>query len=309
VAGERGVTRLRQALADYLGLRRSLGYKLARPEKLLNQFLSYLEAGGAEVVTVECAVAWACLPDGAPNWWAHRLSVVRPFAAYLHNFDARHEVPAADILPWKGRRANPYPYSDAEIQALIDAAVILKSQFRAATYQTLIGLLAVTGMRVGEAIRLDVADYDRHRGTLMVRWTKFDKTRQLPLHPTTVDAIRAYLARRDRPPSPALLCSPGGSRLLYCNVHSTFRILRDYVGLQPKTPTCRPRIHDLRHRFAVQTLLDAYGDDADVAHRLALLSTYLGHVDPGHTYWYLSAAPELLALAAERLDRQQADIP
>jgi integrase len=303
------MTPLRQALADYLGLRRSLGYKLARPEKLLNQFLSFMEARGAEVVTVEAAVGWACLPDGNENWWAHRLSVVRPFAAYLHTFDARHEVPATDVLRWEARRANPYLYSEEEITALIDAAVILRFPFRTATYQTLIGLLAVTGMRVGEAIRLDVADFDRRDGTLMVRWTKFDKTRQLPLHPTTVDALRVYLGRRDRPVSPALFCSPGGSRLIYCNVHSTFRILRDHVGLQPRTPSCRPRIHDFRHRFAVQTLLDAYRDGVDVAHRLALLSTYLGHVDPGHTYWYLSAAPDLLALAAERLDRHQADTP
>jgi integrase/recombinase XerD len=305
VAGEQATSPLRQALADYLALRRSLGYTLARPAKLLGQFISFLEVAGAETVTVEHALSWARLPDGNSNWWAHRLSVVRGFANYLHSIDERHEVPAGDLLRWRGRRANPYLYSDDEIVALIDAATVLRFAFRAATYQTLIGLLAVTGMRVGEAIRLDLGDFDQRAGVITVRWTKFDKTRQLPLDPTTVDALRVYLARPDRPRTTALFCSPGGSRLVYSNVHATFRILRAQAGLQPKTATCRPRIHDMRHSFAVRSLLDAYRDGTDIGHRLALLSTYLGHVNPAGTYWYLSAAPELLALAAQRLDQHR----
>ncbi len=291
-------------LADYLALRRGLGYKLARPEKLLIQFLAHLDAAGVDVITVDAAVGWARRAEGTPNWWAYRLSCVRGFAVYLHALDARHEVPPSDLLPTRPQRAVPYLYSDHEIAGLIEAAAGLKAGFRVATYQTLIGLLAVTGMRVGEAIRLDTTDYDPTGGVLTVRWTKFDKTRLLPLHPSTVTALDRYLARRDRPSSPALLCSPGGSRLLYCNVHSTFRTMRTAAGLPAGTKTCRPRIHDLRHRFAVQSLLDAYRDDASIGHRLALLSTYMGHVNPAGTYWYLSAAPELLALAADRLDQQ-----
>jgi integrase len=185
------------------------------------------------------------------------------------------------------------------------AADSLRFPLRAATYRTLIALLAVTGMRVGEAIRLDLGDFDPAAGTLLVRWTKFDKTRELALHPSTVDALRGYLSRADRPrpaPTPALFISPGGARLLYCNVHSTFKALRRHAGLQARSAQCRPRIHDIRHSFAVNTLLDAYRGDIDVGQQLALLSVYLGHVDPGGTYWYLSAAPELLALATARLE-------
>jgi len=216
-------------------------------------------------------------------------------------------VPAAELLPGRPRRATPYLYSDVEIAALIAAADTLRFPLRVATYKTLIGLLAVTGMRVGEAIRLDRDDLDLAHELLVVRDGKFGKSRELPLQPSTIRALRDYLRLRDRlhpaPSAPALLISPAGTRLLYCNVHATFRQLRRRAGLQPRSASCRPRIHDLRHTFAVRTLLDAYRSEADVQARLPLLSTYLGHVDPGATYWYLSAAPELLALAGERLER------
>jgi integrase/recombinase XerD len=299
---------LRQALDDYLTMRRGLGFKLDRAAKLLAQFLCYLEEAGADTVAVEQALAWARLPAGADrSWWSYRLSVVRGFAAYLKTLDPTTEVPAAELLPWRRRRATPYLYTDAEIAALIAAAGTLRFPLRVATYRTLIGLLAVTGMRVGEAIRLDRNDLDFEHELLVVRDSKFGKSRELPLHPTTVRALRGYLQQRDRlqpPPStPALLISPAGTRLLYSNVHSTFRQLRRHAGLRPRSASCRPRIHDLRHTFAVRTLLDAYRTDADVQARLPLLSTYLGHVDPSATYWYLSAAPELLALAGQRLER------
>jgi integrase/recombinase XerD len=305
------VTILRQSLADYLKLRRALGYKLERPEKLLGQFIDYLETLGADTVTTEAAISWARLPEhGGSNWWASRLSVVRGFTAYLQTVDPAAEIPAADLLAWRPRRASPYLYTDDEINALIDAATALRFSVRVATYQTLIGLLAVTGMRVGEAIRLDRDDFDPANGILTVRWTKFDKTRELPLHPTTTAAVAGYLALRDKTTtptvSPALLVSPAGTRLLYCNVHSTFKILAGHAGLKPRSPSCRPRIHDLRHSFAVRALLDAYKHGQDPQARLAQLATYLGHVNPAGTYWYLSAAPELLALAADRLDMHRA---
>ncbi len=299
---------LRQALADYLRMRRALGYKLERAGKLLPQFVDYLEQSSADTVTVERALAWATLPaGGSARWWAFRLSMARGFAAYLHSLDPAHQVPPADLLPGRSRRATPYLYSDAEIAALLAAAGSLRFPLRVATYRTLIGLLAVTGMRVGEAIRLDRGDLDLKHQLLVVRDSKFGKSRELPLHPSTIRALRDYLRLRDRlhrsPAVPALFVSPAGTRLFYCNVHATFRQLRRRAGLQPRSACCRPRIHDLRHTFAIRTLLDGYHDNGDVQPRLSLLATSLGHVHPDSTYWYLSAAPELLALAGQRLER------
>lgn len=302
---------LRQALDDYLQMRRALGYKLERAEKLLTQFIDYLQDMGTETVTVEHALAWSRIPKGGDsNWWAHRLSVVRAFATYLHTIDVTTEVPPRDVLPWRSHRASPYLYSSDDVRALMDAATGLRFPLRVVTYQTLIGLLAVTGMRVGEAIGLDREDLDLEAGVLVVRGAKFNKTRELPLHPTSVAALRRYLRQRTqhRPTAatPAVFISPAGTRLLYCNVQWTFQRLVQQAGLLPRSGSCRPRVHDLRHSFAVNTLLDAHRDGADIQHRLALLSTYLGHVDPAGTYWYLSASPELLAFAAQRLDQHKA---
>jgi integrase len=304
------MSELRQALADYLSLRRSLGYKLRRPEKLLEQFIDFLEAAGAETITTKHALAWACQPEnGGASWWSYRLSAVRGFANYLRATNLTIEVPPRDLLPCPPHRASPYLYSEQETAALIEAANMLRTPFRVATYQTLIGLLAVTGMRVGEAIALDRHDFDADDGVLVIRHAKFNKTRELPLHATTVAALRRYLARRDRPRcaagTPALLVSPAGTRLLYCDVQWTFQRLVRQAGLVPRTARCRPRIHDLRHAFAVSTLLGAYQVGSDIRQRLTLLSTYLGHANPAASYWYLSAAPELLAKAAERLERQR----
>jgi integrase len=298
---------LRDVMGDYLRMRRALGYRLVRPEKLLTQFLDHLDATGSETVTVEAALAWSCSPTGGDvNWWAYRLSVVRGFAAYLHTLDPAMEVPATDLLPWRARRAIPYLYSQADIAALLSAAASLSTPLRRATITTLIGLLAVTGMRVGEALAADRGDLDVQHGLLAVRHGKFGKSRELVLHPSTVTALRSYLRERDllhpTPSSPALLISTAGTRLLYCNVHWTFHRLVQRAGITPRSAGCRPRIHDLRHSFAVAAMLDAYAAGQDGQQRLTLLSTYLGHVDPAGTYWYLSASPELLAIAARRLE-------
>ena len=298
---------LREQLADYLALRRALGYRLARPEKLLGQFLDHLERVGESRITVQTALDWARLPaNGGSNWWAYRLSAVRGFATYLHTLDPAHEVPAAELLPQRSLRASPYLYSDADIGALIAATASLRTPLRRATFATLIGLLAVTGMRVGEAIALDRGDVDLTARRLVVRHGKFDRTRELALHPTTVDALRCYQRLRDRiapaTPTSAVFVSTAGTRLLYCNVHNAFHRLVRLAGLTPRSGSCRPRIHDLRHSFAVRAMLDAYAADQDGQTRLTLLSTWLGHVHPGSTYWYLSASPELMAVAGQRLE-------
>jgi len=298
---------LRGQLADYLALRRALGYRLQRPEKLLNQFLGHLEHHGDQVVTVSAALDWAQLPaGGASGWWAYRLSVVRGFATYLHAIDPAHEVPPAGLLPRRPLRASPYLYSDVEIAALIAVTATLRTPLRHATFATLIGLLVTTGIRIGEAIGLDRGDVDLTSGRLTIRSGKFGKTRELALHPSTVDALHAYRRTRDRAAprtaTSAFFVSTAGTRLHYCNVHNTFHRLVQLAGLTPRSVSCRPRIHDLRHTFAVKTMLDAYAAGEDGQTRLTLLSTWLGHIHPRHTYWYLSAAPELMALAGRRLE-------
>ncbi|MGI9099698.1 MAG: tyrosine-type recombinase/integrase [Solirubrobacteraceae bacterium] len=297
---------LRQALEDYLTMRRTLGYKLERSELLLGQFIASLEADGASTITIDNALAWATSPTGSRAWWTMRLSAVRGFAAYLHTLDERCEVPPTDLLARQCGRRVPYLYSDAQLGALLAATATIGSPLRAATYRTLIGLLAVTGMRIGEAIGADRDDLDFDRGLLLVRHGKFGKTRQLPLHVTTLAALSAYLDRPDRPRQPgreALLVSTAGTRLLYPNVLRTFRSLVATAGIEARSARCQPRIHDLRHTFAVQTLLDCYRTGVNVDTRLPLLSTYLGHVNPKDTYWYLTGSPELLALAGQRLQR------
>lgn len=303
---------LEDRLAGYLAVRRALGYRLVRAEKLLGQFIAWLNERDETTITTASALAWATLPPATgSNWHAHRLSVVRGFAAHLHALDPAHELIAQDLLPQRPRRAVPYLYSDAEIRALMDASSVIATPHRAATMRALIGLLAVTGMRIGEAIRLDQRDIDCQRNLVTVVESKFGKSRQLAVHTTTTAALRAYLARRDRPvpaePTDAVFTSAVGTRLTYCNVHLAFKRIVKQAGLTVRSTVCRPRPHDLRHAFAVNTLLDAYRDDrGDGEHiraRIALLCTYLGHVNPGSTYWYLQAAPELLALAADRLER------
>ena len=298
-----------QALADYLQVRRALGYKLKVHGKLLPQFVAYLQENGVQRLTAEHALRWATLPPGGPPaWWARRLSVVRGFAHYLQNVHPSTEVPPVGVLAHTRQRATPYLYSEQDIAALIMAAGKLDVPFRAMTYQALIGLLAVAGLRIGEAIGLDRGDFDSEHGLLTVRHAKFGKSREIPLHSSTVEALGAYLRRRDRlqPPEPtqsALFLSITGTRLPYGNVYATFQELVSQVGLTPRSAHCRPRLHDFRHSFAVNTVLEGYRAEGDVQARLLALSTYLGHVDPISSYWYLSAAPELLALATQRLER------
>jgi integrase/recombinase XerD len=303
---------LHRQLQEYLAIRRAMGFKMERHEKLLTQFADHLAAHAVSTLTTEHALAWATSPhQGDPRWWAARLSMVRGFAVHLHALDPAHQVPPHGLIPHGPRRTIPHLYTDHEITALVRAAGTLSFPLRAATYQTLVRLLAATGMRVGEAIRLDRADWDASLGVLTVRDTKFGKSRQLPLHPTSTTGLQDYLRLRDRllpsPSTHALLLSTKGYRLRYERVWETFHRLVGQANLTAESPVSPPRIHDFRHSFAVATLLDWYRSGGDVQAMLPRLSTYLGHADPKHTYWYLSAAPELLALAADRLDAHHKD--
>jgi integrase/recombinase XerD len=306
MAGSVIVTGLRQALADYLELRRGLGFRLQRHAELLGQFVGWLEDRGAATVTTADALAWVTLPEHAsPGWLQYRMQAVRGFAAYLATLDPSAEIPPPGLLPGGPRRAVPYLYSDADLAALFTQAGTLKTPLRQETIKTLIGLMAVTGIRGGEGLALDDEDFDPGRGLLLIRHAKLGRHRLLPLHPTTVSAVQAYRQLRDqvfpRPRSRALLVSSTGTRLIRADVGRTFAALARQAGLAGRPGKCRPRPHDLRHSFAVASLLDWCRDDGDVAARMPLLSAYLGHSDPRHTYWYLTGTPELLAEAARRL--------
>lgn len=299
---------LRQAAEDYLAMRRSLGFKLVAEGYLLASFVDYAERAGARRVTTDLALAWAMLPAGKdPIWCAKRMTVVRGFARHLHTVDPGTEVPAADLLPQRTRRAAPYLYTDEEVARLMTAARAMPSPLVAATYETLIGLLATTGMRVGETIRLDDTDVDLDDGVITVVAGKFGRWREVALQPSTVDALRSYTRRRDtlcpQPKVASFFVSNTGTRLIAACVRQRFARLARAAGLTPRSPRCRPRIHDFRHRFAVATLLDWYRAGVDVQAQLPLLSAFLGHIDPASTYWYLEATPELLALAAARQEQ------
>ncbi|MDA8385321.1 MAG: tyrosine-type recombinase/integrase [Actinomycetota bacterium] len=303
---------LRQSLQDYLSVRRSLGFKLERVSHLLPDFVGFMERESITTLTTALALAWAMNTKGSANWQAVRLDIVRGFARFLQAIDPNTEVPSPGLLPRRTQRAVPYIYTDAEISVLMAAAQTLRLRISRATYATLIGLLAVTGMRPGEAIRLDREDVDLARGFLTIRSTKFGKSREVVLHSSTVAALEAYVRRRDEliphPIGPTFFVSRDGTRLSHGHVDCTYRQLVRQAGL-PQLPSRRPpRLHDFRHTFAVHTVIDWYRDGVDVAARLPLLSTYLGHVEPISTYWYFSATPELLALAASRLQRGLGDL-
>ncbi len=296
---------LHDSLSDYLRIRRALGYKLLGTERCLGSYLEYLKQTGEQVISIENAVSFARLSP-APGSWSRRLGQVRCFARYMHVLDPAHQVPPRDLLPVLKRRTVPYLYARQEIVAIMDVAASLSNPLQAATFRTLIGLLAVTGMRSGEAIGLDIEDLDLDAGLLLIREGKFGKSRLLPLHRSTLAALQAYRRLRcayrpDREPQ-ALFITMTGRRISRGYFSNMFRSLAESAGVRARSQHCKPRAHDLRHSFAVATLLDWYRDGVEVAPRMPLLSTYLGHAHPKHTYWYLHAAPELLTLAAERLE-------
>jgi integrase len=305
---------LRRRLEEYLSVRRALGFKLEREGRVLPDFLTYLEERGTDVITTTMAMDWAMERSGASRDRAsRRLSPVRIFARHIKAIDPRTEVPPSSLWPCRVHRGTPFLYSEEDIVRLVEAAGTLRPPLRAATYTTLLGLLAITGMRVGEALRLDRQDVDDHQGLLVIRHSKFDKSREVPVHVTTARKLRAYACVRDKlcpqRKAPAFFLSTVGTRPIYNNILRTFHLLLRNTGQPHLSGTCRPRIHDLRHTFAVRTLLHWYRAGLDVEALLPRLSTYLGHVCPASTYWYLSAAPELLALAAERLPPAQRERP
>ncbi len=300
---------LRRSLEDYLRIRRACGFELRDTGRALGKFVGFAEQQEASVLTTGLAPEWAQQPvDAQPALWAKRLGMVRGFAGYLSALDPRTEIPAKGLLPHRYRRKTPYLYSDSELDELLEAAQKLPSAtgLRAATYATFLGLLAVTGMRMGEAVHLDREDVDLAQGLLTLRQTKSGKSRYVPIHLSTQQALLDYQAHRDRiypkPQTASFFLSEPGRRLREGTVRETFVKLSCQVGLRDPSQSQGPRLHDLRHRFAVRTLVSWYRSGIDVEAQLPKLTTYLGHTHVNDTYWYLTAVPELLEWATFRLE-------
>ncbi len=306
------MSRLDVHLKNYLALRRQLGFKLVMPGRLLRNFVRFAKRKRAGFITTNLALCWATHPRNiVPAQRANRLGMVRRFAAYLSAIDPRTQIPPQKLLPYQFRRQTPYLYREDEIIRLIDAAQQINpcDELKGTIYATLFGLLAATGMRVGEAIALDREDVDLKSNLLTVRRAKGNKSRFVPLHASTRRALQRYVNLRDRvfpdPISKSFFVSERGTRLLHCTVNRWFLWAARQIGLRKRGDRRGPRLHDLRHRFAINTLLTWYRSNTDVEARLPELATYLGHVHVRHTYWYLSAAPELLRLATLRCERAE----
>src|SRR5208282_365854 len=302
---------LQNAIKDYIALRRSLGFKLNDMAADLTKFASFLEQKAAPYITTALALEWAMQStDHLPSHWARRLGFVRVFARHWSATDPRTEIPPAGLLPFRAQRARPYLYTEQEIQRLLAAAKSLSpaSGLRPWTYHCLFGLLAVSGLRISEAIKLERQDVDFYQGVLTIRQTKFNKNRLIPLHASTRDVLSEYAEHRDRlvpnPSSSCFLLNDCGRCLERSAVRRTFYDLSRQIGLRGPADHTGPRIHDFRHRFALNTLIQWYRAGEDIERRLPVLSTFLGHAHVADTYWYLSIHPELMGLATERLEQR-----
>jgi len=291
-------------------MRRGLGFKLHYAENALLDFVAWMECKRTARITTRLALEWAQKPKTAlPSHWARRLSFVRSFARYQSTIDPLTEIPPEGLLPYRPQRARPYIYTDQEIACLLTAArsLLPRGGLRSWKYYCLLGLLSVTGLRLGEALNLKLDDIDLRNNVLTIEKAKFGKSRLVPIHPSTQKVLAKYLRQRVRLlggcASTYLFTSGTGNRLDKADVHRTFYVLSRQIGLRGPTASRGPRLHDFRHRFAVQTLLNWYRCGLEIEQLLPTLSTYLGHVHVSDTYWYLTAFPELMGQAVERLEK------
>lgn len=315
------MSELRDAMKQYLATRRSLGFQLRQMEATLHNFVTFAEKQGAVYITVDWMLHWAkTLSRVQASTRADWLAMVRRFALWRSTTDPRTELPPENLLPARYRRKPPYIYRDEEIERLVRASAVLPSPagLRGLTYSTFFGLIAVTGMRMSEALALDRYDIDLQQGVLTIRRTKFGQSRLVPIHSSTCTALQRYAERRDRllprPSTSAFFLAEHGTRITQWSAAYNFAKVSQRIGLRTPIRGRRhgrgPRVHDLRHRFAVQTLINWYRAGLDVEREIPKLATFLGHVHVNDTYWYLEAVPELLQLATDRLrDRQQEEHP
>jgi integrase/recombinase XerD len=300
---------LEPALENYLNTRRALGFRLYESERLLTQFVAFVKVKQSGYITAEMALDFAKNCRATPTRWAKRFGIVRLFCRYVHAIDPRTPLLPDRVFRRSDGRARPYIFSENDIYRLVEACkTITLGKLRNATYSTLLGLIAVTGIRVGEAMKLEDRDVDWAERILTIREAKFNKSRQVVLHPSTVDELRRYQRLRNqlRPVRniPNFFIGHRGGPVDHVTIHGIFVRALKRIGLEKQKGGVNPRIHCLRHSFAVNTLIRWYRDGHDVEQRIPLLSTYMGHISPSSTYWYLSAVPELMALAASRLEKQ-----
>ncbi|MFN7114465.1 MAG: tyrosine-type recombinase/integrase [Alphaproteobacteria bacterium] len=301
---------LSKELDRYLTVRRSLGFELRTDERILRRFIAFVEQEGASHISTDLFLRWrSAFGQASRTTWARRLGIIRLFAQWLHGLDPKHEVPPQSLVPAHSRRNRPYIYSEREIRRIIETASDLPSLngLRCLTYPVLFGLIAVTGMRISEAIALNADDVDLETGVLTIQRGKLGKARMLPLSASTTARLTAYAVKRDRilgsrPES--FFVSDRGLRLTDCSARYNFAVVCQNIGLRPVQKYNRhgrgPRVHDLRHSFAVRTLINWYRTGKDPSREMLRLTTYLGHANPENTYWYIEAVPELLALASDR---------
>ena len=306
---------IKEDLEEYINLRQSLGYKLDRYRSLLNDFLSFLKKHDSPYITTRLALIWAqSSKNTKPSYWAHRLSMVRGFARHRCASDPRTEIPPSKLMPIHFQRSTPYIYREDQIVQIIEAAKTLPSAtgMRASTYSTLFGLMSVTGLRTKEMVTLNIEDVDLNQGTLRVCLTKFGKTRIVPLHPSTQYELKRYSFFRDQifpsPKSPSFFVSESGKRLTTDMVRWTFIRMSRQIGLRKPDDSHGPRLHDLRHTIAVKIIMNWYRAGKQVEQQMPRLATFLGHTHISNTYWYLSATPELLSLACNRLEHPKGEL-
>ena len=306
------MTTLAQRLDDYLAVRRSLGFDLSSAAQVLRGFAAFADREGADHLTVDLFLRWkTAFGKASNNTWVARLGMVRVFANWLKGQDTRTEVPPAGLISGKVRRVRPYIYSDGEIATIITRAERLRSRYnlRGWTSSTLFGLIAVTGLRINEALQLNDDDVDLDASVITVKRGKNGRARFVPIAASTVERLRAYRTERIRlhgRNGSAFFRHDAGRRLSGWSARYNFAVVSQDIGLRELQRFGKhgrgPRIHDLRHTFAVRTMIGWYQKGLDPDREMIKLSTYLGHVKPDHTYWYIEAVPELLGLAAERAE-------
>lgn len=299
---------LMTSLNEYIKVRRSFGYQLKVSERNLKEFITYLRKKDCEYITVQVALEWATLPkDVKRSYWSRRLSIIRLFAQYRIAEDPRTEVPSSYLLSQQPNRIIPYIYSDKEISQLIEACQSLLSLgLRHHTYFTFFGLMAVTGCRISELISLNRDDLDVKNNWIIIRNSKCNKSRLLPLHQTTMRQLKKYSKIRDHFPVHdvnAFFLSDRGTRITIWSARDAFIRISKQIGLRGLSDSHGPRIHDIRHSFAVKTLLNWYHKGININKKIMLLSTYLGHKKPTDTYWYITGTPELLSQATNLLEK------